>query len=413
MSVFSYFSPSRSPQMFIYEEFMARSSTRTALKKSGNFMGMMNVLMQLRKVCNHPDLFEPRSIVTPFVLQPLSLSAPVCVTQVRATSSALRNVSERLLCPLWSGSQGLPSLNAALRHDFIESLSLRGLFHDIKENIAKSCNPDDVNDSLLSLLNEKKQARAQRRSESVAFLNDLNAQRCQARCSLVSSRLLEAVAVGLPVSHCLSPGLLTTPQHLLHMKRSQEERASDMEDIVKRFVFCVPKASVRSPVLETLAPAHKRQESEDVLQEAVRNCLRPFRKAEMRLSSFFPDKKLVQFDAGKLQTLAGLLRELKRGNHRALIFTQMSKMLDILEGFLNLNGHTYLRLDGSTGVDQRQRLMDRFNNDNKVFCMILSTRSGGMGVNLVSRKALAGFSRQILTHFLLFGLDGGRLGHFL
>ena len=110
--------------------------------------------------------------------------------------------------------------------------------------------------------------------------------------------------------------------------------------------------------------------------------LRPFRQARARLTSFFPDKKLVQFDAGKLQTLSELLHDLKTGGHRVLIFTQMSKMLDILEAFLNLNGHTYLRLDGSTGVDRRQRLMDRFNNDTKIFCFILSTRSGGMGINL-------------------------------
>jgi len=60
----------------------------------------------------------------------------------------------------------------------------------------------------------------------------------------------------------------------------------------------------------------------------------------------------------------------------------MSKMLDILEAFLNFNGHSYLRLDGSTGVDKRQRLMDRFNCDEKIFCFILSTRSGGLGINL-------------------------------
>lgn len=91
---------------------------------------------------------------------------------------------------------------------------------------------------------------------------------------------------------------------------------------------------------------------------------------------------ITNTDAGKLQTLAELLRELKRGRHRTLIFTQFSKMLDILEAFLNLNGHTYLRLDGSTGVDRRQRLMDRFNSDPKIFCFILSTRSGGLGINL-------------------------------
>jgi SNF2 family DNA or RNA helicase len=70
-------------------------------------------------------------------------------------------------------------------------------------------------------------------------------------------------------------------------------------------------------------------------------------------------RKLVQFDSGKLSTLSVLLRGLKRGGHKCLIFTQMSKMLDILEVFLNLNCHTYVRLDGSTGVERRQKLMDR------------------------------------------------------
>merc|ERR1719163_371088 len=57
-------------------------------------------------------------------------------------------------------------------------------------------------------------------------------------------------------------------------------------------------------------------------------------------------------------------------------------MLDVLEVFLNLHRHTYLRLDGSTKPDQRQILMTKFNNDPKVFCFILSTRSGGVGINL-------------------------------
>lgn len=49
-----------------------------------------------------------------------------------------------------------------------------------------------------------------------------------------------------------------------------------------------------------------------------------------------------------------LLRQLKVGHHRALIFTQMTRMLDVLEAFLNFHGHIYLRLDGTTKVDQRQ-----------------------------------------------------------
>ena len=55
-----------------------------------------------------------------------------------------------------------------------------------------------------------------------------------------------------------------------------------------------------------------------------------------------------------LQELAALLRTLKAGGHKALIFTQMTKMLDILENFLNLHGYAYVRLDGSTKPEQRQ-----------------------------------------------------------
>ena len=49
-----------------------------------------------------------------------------------------------------------------------------------------------------------------------------------------------------------------------------------------------------------------------------------------------------------------LLHKLKSEGHRVLIFTQMTRMLDILEQFLNFHGHIYLRLDGTTRVDQRQ-----------------------------------------------------------
>ena len=96
----------------------------------------------------------------------------------------------------------------------------------------------------------------------------------------------------------------------------------------------------------------------------------------------FPERRLIQYDCGKLQTLDILLNRLKREKHRCLIFTQMTKMLDILELFLNYHGYTYVRLDGTTQIVQRQMLMERFNSDEKIFVFILSTRAGGIGVNL-------------------------------
>ncbi|RCN40643.1 helicase protein [Ancylostoma caninum] len=60
----------------------------------------------------------------------------------------------------------------------------------------------------------------------------------------------------------------------------------------------------------------------------------------------------------------------------------MSRMLDVLQAFLSYHGYQYFRLDGTTGIEQRQAMMERFNADTKIFCFILSTRSGGVGVNL-------------------------------
>lgn len=96
----------------------------------------------------------------------------------------------------------------------------------------------------------------------------------------------------------------------------------------------------------------------------------------------FPDLSLLQYDCGKLQELARLLRERKVGGHRVLIFTQMTRILDILEQFLNFHGYLYLRLDGATRIEDRQYITERFNADARIFCFIASSRSGGVGINL-------------------------------
>ena len=101
-----------------------------------------------------------------------------------------------------------------------------------------------------------------------------------------------------------------------------------------------------------------------------------------------PDRKLVEYDSGKLIKLAELLKKLYLNKSKALIFTQMTRMLDILEIFLNIHGFTYVRLDGSTKVELRQQIVDKFNNDKKVFCFISSTRSGGIGLNLTGADSI-------------------------
>jgi SNF2 family DNA or RNA helicase len=147
-----------------------------------------------------------------------------------------------------------------------------------------------------------------------------------------------------------------SPAALLAMVRSLEERALELREVVATFVFVLPKVVSSGPSLVfagCAATVTRAAEFRDALLRrhgaALQEAVAPFYHAHIRQSIFFPDRKLVQFDSGKLQTLAVLLARLKREGHKCLIFTQMSKMLDILEVFLNIHSHSFVRLDGSTG----------------------------------------------------------------
>jgi helicase SWR1 len=105
----------------------------------------------------------------------------------------------------------------------------------------------------------------------------------------------------------------------------------------------------------------------------------------------FPDKSFLEWDCGKFRFLKSLLKKLFAENHKVVVFTQMSKMLDVIEAFANWCGFTYVRLDGSTKVGDRQLLVDRFNCSKKIFLFISSTRAGGVGINLTSADTVIFF----------------------
>lgn len=88
-------------------------------------------------------------------------------------------------------------------------------------------------------------------------------------------------------------------------------------------------------------------------------------------------------NCGKLVMVDKLLKKLKERGSRVLIFTQMTRVLDILEDFLIMRGYKYCRIDGNTTYDDREAGIDSFNAPNSdKFVFILSTRAGGLGINL-------------------------------
>ncbi|XP_011136750.1 DNA excision repair protein ERCC-6 isoform X2 [Harpegnathos saltator] len=86
--------------------------------------------------------------------------------------------------------------------------------------------------------------------------------------------------------------------------------------------------------------------------------------------------------AGKMTVVRSLLKIWQKQGHRVLLFTQGIQMIHILESLLQHEGYTYLRLDGSTAMSQRQHVIQMFNNNPSYFVFLLTTRVGGLGLNL-------------------------------
>ena len=113
-------------------------------------------------------------------------------------------------------------------------------------------------------------------------------------------------------------------------------------------------------------------------------CLHPFLLPGADYNPGCINEELVD-SCGKLQILDPLLERLHAKGHRVVLFSQMTQMLDILEDFLTLRGYKYCRLDGSCSRVHRTVEMNSFNSPgSELFVFLMTTRSGGLGINLQS-----------------------------
>ncbi|XP_078444362.1 SNF2 domain-containing protein / helicase domain-containing protein isoform X2 [Wolffia australiana] len=365
-------------QRNLYEDFIASSETQATLASS-NFFGMISVIMQLRKVCNHPDLFEGRPIISSFDMPGIDMQLNSAVCSI-LTSGPFSGVDlEDLNLVFTQNEYDMPSW------EFDEVKDVETEDEDLSLSNIGSGN--SIFDSVHRALLMERSRERKERAASIAWWNSL---RCQ-RKPVYGSNLRELLTIKHPVvnvqSQKMQPSCYLSYSSLLSdLVLQPVERLQTMLDVVESFMFAIPPARAPSPVCwwsRGSSSVFLSVDERERWREVFNPLLSPLRPAMVRRQVYFPDRRLIQFDCGKLQKLAVLLRRLKSEGHRALIFTQMTKMLDILEAFINIYGYTYLRLDGSTLPEERQTLMQRFNTNPKIFLFILSTRSGGVGINLV------------------------------
>ncbi|XP_036912578.1 DNA excision repair protein ERCC-6 isoform X2 [Sturnira hondurensis] len=86
--------------------------------------------------------------------------------------------------------------------------------------------------------------------------------------------------------------------------------------------------------------------------------------------------------SGKMIVVESLLKIWYKQDQRVLLFSQSRQMLDLLEVFVRAQKYSYLKMDGTTTIASRQPLITRFNEDTSIFVFLLTTRVGGLGVNL-------------------------------
>ena len=103
--------------------------------------------------------------------------------------------------------------------------------------------------------------------------------------------------------------------------------------------------------------------------------------------------------SGKFELLDRILPKLKATNHRVLLFCQMTTLMTIMEDYLQWRGFTYLRLDGTTKAEDRGDLLKKFNEPgSEYFLFILSTRAGGLGLNLQAADTVIIFDSDWNPH---------------
>lgn len=364
-------------QRFLYDEFMSRTETRYDLQ-SGVYQKIANILMQLRKVVNHPDLFEVRPIKTSFAMS-RSAIADYEIKELLIRRQLLREDDEqkanlKLLGLAFIDRQGTSiltaygrrSLDGTLRLPFITEL------------------PDPPPRDVRTIAGYRKykaymeQAAMAARWAQIGYVNRL---RCNEGDPVFSA---EVITLARRFYQPLLPysaldrrsGYLEISNRVHRVIKSYVEREDEIAEVVDRFAFVTPSVVARD--LPNIALSGHQgaiaQYASDTNFDAV------LHRSTVKLQIAFPDPSLLQYDCGKLQELARLLRERKAGGHRILIFTQMTRILDILEIFLNLHGYLYLRLDGATKIEDRQYITERFNTDPRIFCFISSSRSGGVGI---------------------------------
>ena len=383
---------------------------------------LMNLVMQFRKVCNHPDLFERAETTSPVSLVHWAETVSFMreghfVHLDYSTHNLIEYDLPRLLCSpegrldvAGPGNEKAGFKNRCLA----EMLNIW-----TPENIERSCAEGQafswlrfIDTSPADVYNASRKGLFQRavpfnkRASWLARLKaiydgidepsytpahalfdvverndrrplaDITNEGCIQSLMNVSRNIFENQGLGL-IEPCARPGASAPP---IEIACSNQDSRIDKENTI----FNIPLRQALYNFSEKDEAALLEAKIDPALFP-IKSLLPPPLSQRARYNNIkVPSMRRFVTDSGKLARLDQLLRNLKEGGHRVLLYFQMTRMIDLMEEYLTYRNYKYLRLDGSTKLEDRRDTVHDFQTRPDIFVFLLSTRAGGLGINLTA-----------------------------
>lgn len=400
-----------------YQMLKSQISIMDLLSNSSNDdsnQSLMNLVMQFRKVCNHPDLFERADVKSSFVFGSFA-----------ETSSFLRETDLELSYLL----QNL--IHYKLPKQLYHDLLVPGSNSDVgsKNKIYQMFNiynPENIADDKLDNFGWLKFV-----DKSPHELQKLSKQNILERAIDLKgySDMNYSYANRFNYVYADEGGYIPANKKLL-IKELDNNYCHQQNSTVSRALFSVQTQVYDDMYMNVMEPAaapivttapvevdcsdytFTRNMNGTLMDTSIRSALVPLTLnteldlikkqvplAEYPKSDMNPDPlnnlvghsnirmpSMTRFitESGKLSKLDKLLDVLKKEGHRVLVYFQMTKMMDLMEEFLTFRQHNYIRLDGSSKLEDRRDLVHDWQTKPEIFVFLLSTRAGGLGINLTA-----------------------------
>ncbi|RKP40221.1 SNF2 family N-terminal domain-containing protein, partial [Dimargaris cristalligena] len=393
-------------QRYLYQALKSRISAAELLAKASSSSesdsdSLMNLVMQFRKVCNHPELFERAEVESPYAFCTFSLTPSVAREGDFLTLSYVsRNfiqyhIPRRLYADGGLLGEAGPGSSAAIltklrsvklniwQPDYIQgSIEGNGAFA-FAPYVDHS--PQELTRAFHNSLWER----------WVETLPRLHARENWFRYVVDHPELAfhrPRVRLMMPLPGLASPTIAdlrsivatALPYHFLNRTSPAYQPpvvAPPINAVCSSWSFTRRQAHTWfEPHLcrALLEPPCSRWES-----SPRPNATLPYRRQGLSHIWMPAADKLISYSA-KMTVLDKLLAKLKSEGHRVLVYFQMTKMIDLMEEYLTYRQYTYLRLDGSSKISERRDMVTDWQTRDDIFIFLLSTRAGGLGINLTA-----------------------------